>query len=87
MDGDSRGVRLICLDGIVWVTQPADAIDYVLSAGQSFTVTHPGTVLVQGLPEGHLRLAPVIHGFGKPSNLWRTRNRVSVLAYSPCFSR
>ncbi len=63
LKGDRRGVGLICLEGVLWITQSGDPIDYLLSAGQSLTVTCLGTVLIQGLPDGRLRLVPVIHGF------------------------
>ncbi len=58
LDGDSRGARLVGLHGILWVTQSGDSADYLLYPGQTFTVTRPGVVLVQGLPEGRLRVVP-----------------------------
>ena len=44
------GVR--CTAGALWLTQAGDPCDHILIAGQSFSLTQPGIVLVQGLPCG-----------------------------------
>jgi hypothetical protein len=49
MDGDRRGSRLRCLSGQVWITQPGDAMDHLLAAGNDFIITRPGRVVVQAL--------------------------------------
>ncbi len=49
MRGDQRWRVIICVRGMVWVTQERDLQDYVLEAGQAFIVTQPGQVLVQAL--------------------------------------
>jgi hypothetical protein len=46
MGGHSRWRVIVCLRGVVWVTQERDARDYVLTRGDMFLVTQPGTVLV-----------------------------------------
>ncbi|HEX2980699.1 MAG TPA: DUF2917 domain-containing protein [Anaerolineaceae bacterium] len=44
-----RGQRLTVRAGRVWITQPNDPVDHIIEAGESFTVTHPGKILVQSL--------------------------------------
>lgn len=46
------GTVVICTSGRLWLTQPGDLLDHVLRTGQAFTVSQPGTILVQGLPRG-----------------------------------
>jgi hypothetical protein len=46
------GASVMCTTGILWLTQQGDLNDHLLKAGQSFTLSQPGTVLVQGLPCG-----------------------------------
>lgn len=58
LDGDRRGTRCICREGSIWITQSGDESDYLLEAGQAFTITRPGVVLVQGVPAGRLCLVP-----------------------------
>ena len=54
LQGDHRGVRLTALQGTLWVTQQGDAQDYLLRPGEAFTITRPGTVVVQGMREARL---------------------------------
>ncbi len=58
LDRGPIGARLIALQGVLWVTQAGDDADHLLLSGQSFTVTRPGVVLVQGMPEGRVRVVP-----------------------------
>ena len=43
---DAVGHTLMCCAGTIWITQENDARDIYLSAGESFTVDRPGTVLI-----------------------------------------
>jgi hypothetical protein len=43
------GIRVTCLRGMVWLTQERDPLDRILSAGETFTIDRPGTVLVNAL--------------------------------------
>lgn len=52
IDGDLRGEKLTCTAGQLWVTQRKDFNDYILSAGDIFWVTRPGTILVQAMKDG-----------------------------------
>ena len=51
LNGDGRGLHIVCRTGALWITQTDDEKDYVLQAGETFVVTRPGLVLVQGLDE------------------------------------
>ena len=46
---DGQGIRVVCRAGSLWITQECDAKDAVITAGESFTVSHPGLTLVTGL--------------------------------------
>ncbi len=48
--GDHRGLRIKCTTGALWITQDGDLGDYCLGAAEQFTVTRPGTVVLQGMP-------------------------------------
>jgi hypothetical protein len=58
MQGDNRWRMIACMQGVVWITQERDMQDYVLTAGQIFLVTLPGTVLVQGVKESSVQVTP-----------------------------
>jgi len=45
----SAGSRVICVRGMVWLTQEQDARDHILSAGETFVCDRAGTVLVNAL--------------------------------------
>jgi hypothetical protein len=53
------GTRVMCTAGTLWLTQQGDPQDYLLQAGQSFTLNQGGIVLVQGLPCGKARIQPL----------------------------
>lgn len=44
-------IRLKCLGGIVWVTQPDDPNDHILQAHDVLEIKKKGLILVQALPE------------------------------------
>lgn len=52
------GIRLTCLSGTVWITQPGDPYDHMLQANETFTVNRPGLVLAQALPDALIRWQP-----------------------------
>jgi len=58
VDGDYRWHVITCQRGMVWVTQKRDLHDYVLTAGDVFVITLPGTVLVQALEDASIQLSP-----------------------------
>lgn len=58
LDVEERRASVVCTAGTLWLTQPGDLNDHVLEAGQTFTINKPGTVLVQGMPAGKMRILP-----------------------------
>jgi len=56
LDGDLRQAEIVCLNGAIWVTQPGDECDHLLTAAKHFRVGHKGVVLVQGVPEGKFQI-------------------------------
>ena len=46
IDGDARDVSIKCDNGSLWITQPADSRDHILSIGKAFKVTQKGKVVV-----------------------------------------
>jgi hypothetical protein len=58
LNGDMRGLHVVCRKGALWITQASDEKDYILQAGETFVVTRPGLVLVQSLGEGLVQVIP-----------------------------
>jgi hypothetical protein len=50
--GKLKGHRIEVTSGAVWVTQSGDPEDYILSAGEKLTITHPGMVVIQPAKSG-----------------------------------
>jgi len=58
LTGDSRWRMIVCLRGVIWITQERDMQDYVLTSGEMFLVTLPGKVVVQGLQDAAVKFTP-----------------------------
>jgi hypothetical protein len=43
------GLTILCLKGMIWLTQQNDVRDIVLGAGESFTLDRPGLALLYAL--------------------------------------
>ena len=56
LPGPSRWKVIICLRGVVWVTQERDPRDYVLMQGEMFLVTQPGTVVVAAMEDACIQV-------------------------------
>jgi len=54
--GDHSGERISCLNGMVWITQSGNPEDIIVCAGESFTITQNGTILIEGLVETRLKI-------------------------------
>ena len=50
------GEGVCCERGIVWLTQSGDTRDYLLRAGECFTVTRRGRIVAQAMEESLLRV-------------------------------
>lgn len=53
---DSKGTRVQCESGALWITQDHDATDYVLMPGQSLELEHGGDALVFALMDSQVLL-------------------------------
>ena len=54
--GDHRGERISFLNGVVWITQSGNSEDIIACAGETFTITQKGTILIEGLVETRLKI-------------------------------
>ena len=57
MQMEKPGSTLFCDTGILWVTQSGDRRDYVLTPGQTMTVTRKGKVLVEAVHDADFHVA------------------------------
>lgn len=55
--GGRRGPLVVCLKGVVWLTQRGDEQDYILAAGDWMAIRRRGTVLVQALRDARVRIS------------------------------
>lgn len=46
---DSKGVRLVCLEGTLWITHEDHQDDIVVHTGDSYEVAHDGSTLIQAM--------------------------------------
>jgi hypothetical protein len=51
---DGEGRAIVVFEGQVWITQDNDQRDFVLSAGESFSVDQPGLTLVEAVRDSKL---------------------------------
>ena len=58
MEGDSRGVIILCRSGSCWITQEGDPRDYYLRDKKSFTTHREGLVVVQALADTDIVISP-----------------------------
>jgi phenylpyruvate tautomerase PptA (4-oxalocrotonate tautomerase family) len=58
MEGDCRGVSVLCRSGLCWITQEGDSRDYLLEHKQNFSVNQDGVVVVQALADTELLVTP-----------------------------
>ncbi len=53
---DSRGVRIDCLEGSLWITQDGDPRDVILPAGRSYRIDRTSRVLVFAATDARLQI-------------------------------
>jgi len=53
----ASGVRLVCLEGSLWVTEERTPVDVVLAAGEFHAVENGGRTLVQAMGRSRLAVA------------------------------
>jgi len=55
IDGDARNLIVSCQVGRLWVTQPGDPNDYLVTSGENFIITRKGKIAVTALDDTRLR--------------------------------
>jgi hypothetical protein len=58
--GNNCWRAILCREGLVWITQNRDLQDHVITAGEMFLISQPGTVIVQALAGARLELTPCL---------------------------
>ena len=53
---DGVGARVVCMSGVIWITQEGDLRDVVLRGGASFVLDRPGTALVTAIEASRVRV-------------------------------
>jgi len=43
---DGQAARIRCNEGVLWITEEGELKDTILSAGDSYTIRHPGLALL-----------------------------------------
>jgi len=68
------GIRIDCLRGRLWITEPGAVDDIVLEAGESYVISGNGVALVQALREALVGLhTPVVGQDGCGIAAWTRR--------------
>jgi hypothetical protein len=63
--GDHRGERVTCLNGVAWITQSGNPDDIFVCAGESFSITRKGLLLIEGLVETRVKITASAQKTGK----------------------
>ncbi|MBI5848882.1 MAG: hypothetical protein HZB31_13225 [Nitrospirae bacterium] len=56
IDGDGRGITVLCTEGTGCLTQPSDPEDHILLPGETFVIDKKGLVAITALTNMHLNL-------------------------------
>jgi hypothetical protein len=59
LEGNRRGLTVLCHSGLCWITQERDPKDYLLKNEERFTTNRDGLVLVQALADTELIVRPL----------------------------
>ena len=60
VEGDGRGIKILCRSGSCWITQERDLKDYPLGDKGGFTINRGGLVVVQALTDTEIVVSPEI---------------------------
>ncbi|NNG00816.1 MAG: DUF2917 domain-containing protein [Desulfobacteraceae bacterium] len=52
------GQSIVCVKGMVWITQLGDSGDRILNAGEQFHTTLPGLLLLEALSDAQIKVCP-----------------------------
>ena len=53
---NGKGNEVVCLEGVVWITQEGDRRDVILSPGQSFVLDRKGVAIVYALKQAAITI-------------------------------
>ncbi|MBI5639194.1 MAG: hypothetical protein HZA17_02095 [Nitrospirae bacterium] len=56
IDGDGRGITVLCAEGAACLTQPCDPKDHILHSGETFIIDRKGLVAVTALTNARIRI-------------------------------
>ncbi len=56
LERDARGVIVGCAEGILWITQQGDFIDYLLHSGECLAINKKGLVVITALSDARAEL-------------------------------
>ena len=51
---DSRGARVVCLEGALWITEEDARADVILRPGEAHAIEHDGSTLVQAVDSARI---------------------------------
>ena len=60
IDGDGRGITVLCAEGAVCLTQPSDPEDSILYSGEIFIIDRKGLVAVTALTDALINISTKI---------------------------
>ena len=60
VEGDSRGIKILCRSGSRWITQEGDSRDHLLEKMGDFAINRDGLVVVQALTDTEIVVSPEI---------------------------
>ena len=56
-----KGLQIIAISGVVWITQARDERDIILTSGQSFILDRKGLAVVYALKDAAIAVGPAGH--------------------------
>lgn len=80
---DARGWGIRCTAGIAWITVAGEAADIFLAAGESYRIPGAGTVLVEAVGSGSIRVNPEPGAAG--GRLCSLASRFALAVFRPIF--
>lgn len=59
INGDCKGLRISCVEGVLWITQVNDFHDHILISGEKFVINRKGLVIVSAFTDAYVILKTV----------------------------
>ena len=83
---EAQGARVVCDQGILWLTQEGDSRDIFLRAGEEWVIELNGLVLIQALDEAAIKIlsrTAVALPKAAPTLINKTDQQISSVGYVP----